>query len=155
VITRARPGERFELIRRTVRNLNADAPILSAGHRALGFFDGEGRVMDTPRRAVAFCGIGNPTRFRIDLEHAGVEILEFRSHRDHHPYGASEFAELEGLARRHGAPLVTTQKDAVRLESVTKTDGTVPLLSFRITAEIHEPEPLMNSVREALAAGPR
>jgi len=155
VITRARPGERFELIRRTVRNLNADAPILSAGHRALGFFDLDGRVTETPRRAVAFCGIGNPTRFRIDLEHAGVEILEFRSHRDHHAYVTSEFAALEALARTHDAPLVTTQKDAVRLESLTKTDGAVPLLSFRITAEIHEPESLMNKVREALAAGKR
>jgi len=142
IITRSRPGERFELIEKVVRRISPESLLLRAGHRPLGFFDGDGKRSEAPRRAVGFCGIGNPSRFRIDLEAQGVQLVEFRPFRDHRRYDPAELAELEDLARRHDAALVTTEKDRVRIGH----DASAGLLTLRIEAVIYEPEPLLNAI---------
>lgn len=64
---------------------------------------------------VAFAGIGRPGKFFATLGAAGAEIATALPFPDHHPYGAGDVARLEQLAETHGAALVTTAKDAVRL----------------------------------------
>ncbi len=60
----------------------------------------------------AFCGIGNPEGFFLDLQRWGLSISGQRAFRDHHKYTLAEAAELEGAAAASGAKaLVTTEKD--------------------------------------------
>jgi tetraacyldisaccharide 4'-kinase len=71
------------------------------------------------RRLVAFCGIGMPEDFHRMLRHLGVEFAAFRPFPDHHPYTHRELEDLSTLARQLGAAgLVTTEKDAVRLQGL-------------------------------------
>ena len=152
IVTRCRRAdEPLWVIERIVRHHNPEAPLVRAGHRAVGFVDRAGHEVARPARAVAFCGIGNPARFRIDLAAQGVELLAFEAHRDHHPYTAAELGRLAGLAREREAPLVTTEKDLARLEAEPGQVG-VTLFALRIESELWQPAPLLERVHAALAS---
>jgi tetraacyldisaccharide 4'-kinase len=150
LITRSGADESFPAIEREVRRYNGTAPLLRVGHRPTGFVNGDGDPADTPSRAVAFCGIGDPGRFRIDLEALGVELDGFRAYADHHPYTAAEIGELVRLAAEADAPLVTTEKDLSRLGRGAGPEVLPSLRALRIEAEPHEPEALIRAVRASL-----
>jgi tetraacyldisaccharide 4'-kinase len=81
------------------RRLGSNQPLLSAGELGSGPY-------------FAFCGIGNPGGFFLDLERWGLSISGQRAFRDHHKYSVADAAELERAAAASGAKaLVTTEKD--------------------------------------------
>jgi tetraacyldisaccharide 4'-kinase len=60
----------------------------------------------------AFCGVGNPEGFFLDLERWGLSVSGRRAFRDHHKYTVAEVNQLESAAVASGASaLVTTEKD--------------------------------------------
>lgn len=151
VITRCRQqSESIKLIERVVRHHNLDIPILRAGHKSAGFFNPAGEAVNRPASALAFCGIGNPNRFRIDLESEGIELVDFRVFSDHHVYSPREIVQLRRQARDRGAVLLTTEKDLVRLPDALRREEGPPLLALRIEPLIFEPEPLLRAVQRAL-----
>lgn len=107
---------------------NVGAAFFSAGTRLLGFVDSEGnRVKPAAlagRRAVAFCGLGNPLNFlemfpadRIHVvEPQELSVAAAKVFPDHHRYTERDLEALERLARKHSADcLLTTEKDRVNL----------------------------------------
>jgi tetraacyldisaccharide 4'-kinase len=68
------------------------------------------------RPVLAFAGIGNPDKFFATLLEAGVAIAEQTSFPDHHRYTASDARALLGRADANHVMLLTTEKDAVRLQ---------------------------------------
>ena len=68
---------------------------------------------DTP--LLAFAGIGRPARFFASVEAIGGQIAKKLSFADHHPYSQQDLAQIQEDAQRHGAELITTQKDWMRL----------------------------------------
>ena len=108
--------------------LNLDAPFFSASTRLLGFADARG-ITTAPeamagRRAVAFCGLGNPRNFLEMFPADRLHVIELQElsvaaakvFPDHHRYTQRDLESLEKLARRHSADcLVTTEKDWVNL----------------------------------------
>ncbi|MEM1385662.1 MAG: tetraacyldisaccharide 4'-kinase [Pseudomonadota bacterium] len=64
---------------------------------------------------VAFAGIGRPEKFFATLAGMGAQLLVREAFPDHHRYSESILWRLRRTAERHGAMLVTTEKDAVRL----------------------------------------
>jgi tetraacyldisaccharide 4'-kinase len=152
LVTRSGPGAVPVEIERVVRSFHRDVPILRAGHRRVGFFDGDGRRVESPRRAVLFCGIGSPEVFRRDVEADGVEVVAFEPGRDHRRYDAADLARLSARAASLGAVLITTEKDRVRLPGKLAEREARALLTLRIEAEPHDAERLLEAVQRALAA---
>ena len=64
---------------------------------------------------VAFAGIGRPVKFFATLAGMGARLVETVPFADHHAYSPAVLRRLISAARRRGAMLVTTEKDAVRL----------------------------------------
>ena len=68
-------------------------------------------------RYVAFAGIGRPEKFFDTLEQLGVDLRDSVPFPDHHVFTESDMRYLRRLARDHGAWLITTEKDYVRLST--------------------------------------
>ena len=152
VLTRLSPSDRAAAAVAAVRKTGFAGPVLRAGHDPAGFVSREGAAIDPPDRVVAFCGIGDPERFRSDLSGLGVTILGFHAFRDHHVLSAPEIRSLADEARRHGVPLATTQKDLVRLEPAgVRPWGDATLIALAIEARIHDERALRDAVRRVLA----
>jgi tetraacyldisaccharide 4'-kinase len=94
------------------------------------------------RKVVAFAGIAKPERFFAALELIGMQPAECVRFRDHHRYSAREIEKLGGDL------LITTEKDAVRLEGLTSR----PFCSLRISAKIPDFDGLMRLVLNRINA---
>ena len=78
---------------------------------------------------LAFCGIAHPERFRATLEEAGLILAGFTAFSDHRSYQQHDMDTLCLHAEKAGAKgLVTTEKDLVKVESLTKN---LPLFSLK------------------------
>ena len=65
-------------------------------------------------RRLAFCGLGNPGSFRQSLDRLGLAEVELVEFADHHEYNEADLRRL----RMRGEVLITTAKDAVRLDDL-------------------------------------
>jgi len=95
------------------------------------------------RSVTAFAGIAKPLRFFSALESMGISLKHRLRFPDHHSYSIREVDTLPGEIH------ITTEKDAVRLESLADTDEP-NFLHLRISAKIPELERLMELIRSRL-----
>lgn len=79
-----------------------------------------------PKPYVAFAGIGRPEKFFDTLIALNVDLRDAVPFPDHHVYSARDIDYLQRLAGDHGAALITTEKDFVRL-TPEQRDGVVTL----------------------------
>lgn len=77
-------------------------------------------------RVIGFCALGQPARFRQSLSDLGLDVIAFTTFPDHHNYTPQDIETLKTEARRHNAPLVTTEKDAIKINN-REGIHTVPL----------------------------
>lgn len=68
------------------------------------------------KNCLAFAAIGDPEKFFATLEEAGIRVASRKGFGDHHFFTDDEIDELLDEADLYGYTLVTTAKDAVRLE---------------------------------------
>ncbi len=65
---------------------------------------------------VAFAGIGRPKKFFDTLREMEVELVLTRAFPDHHKFEDKELDDLRRLAVQREAKLITTEKDAARMD---------------------------------------
>jgi len=100
----------------------------------------------------AFCGIGNPSAFFLDLRNWNVSIAGVREFADHHRYDQGDLRELTSAARQTGArALLTTEKDAQNLPAVLS--GEMPVYVAVIEFSIHPEDQLLAALREKIGTG--
>ncbi len=86
-------------------------------------------------RVAAFCGIGNPSAFFLDLRRWGFDLVAEDAFPDHHVYTDGEIQQLVAKARSKGATaLLTTQKDSIKFSQDWSPQ--LPILSCEIEATI-------------------
>lgn len=68
------------------------------------------------RSVIAFAGLARPEKFFSTLRRIGANCIAELAFSDHHFYSERELVALRNLAERHKAFLVTTAKDAARIE---------------------------------------
>lgn len=94
-------------------------PQVRTRYKPMAWVDPEGR--EHPPEALsgapvlALAGLARPGSFLRTLEQLGVSLRGTALFPDHHPFTAGELREVKERAVRHGARIVTTEKDAVRL----------------------------------------
>lgn len=106
---------------------------------------------------VAFGGIANPARFFALIERLGGRIAAHVTFKDHHTYSETDAERLLALAVRHGARLVTTEKDHVRLVGYSgareRLAETAFVLPIRLVFPEHDAQRLADLVLTAVATG--
>ena len=77
-------------------------------------------------------GIARPERFQTFLNAQGLQTVGHRWFPDHHPFTRAEIDEVEREAARLGATLVTTAKDAVRVEPHARAEWLVASVRLEV-----------------------
>lgn len=70
---------------------------------------------------LAFAGIGRPEKFYSTLRALGSNLVATRDFPDHHAYSDADIIQLQALATRSNATLITTEKDAVKLPASARS----------------------------------
>ncbi len=109
------------------------------------------RPVPKPRRVVAFCGIGNPAAFLTDLEADDLDVVSWRTYRDHQKYTMEQWRDLSETALEKEAVLVTTEKDLVRLPEPALANPNPPLVALCIEPVVHDEAVLLDRVETLLA----
>jgi tetraacyldisaccharide 4'-kinase len=132
-------------------------PVFSAATQLLGFRRLGERIQFVPAGEIgagplyAFCGIGNPRAFFLDLQNWGIAVAGKCEFGDHHRYDERDVRELVAAARRMGArALVTTEKDEQNLSGKKFED--LPVYVAVIDLAIDKEEVFLQAIREKLDA---
>ncbi len=139
----------------------ADAVVLTNDASRQGFPITQQLIWKARRRIIvprelngpcfAFCGIARPEGFFEQLRAAGVTLAGTRRFRDHHPYSDNDVRQLLALRAQHGAAVfVTTEKDAVNLQSRVATLG--PLHVIPVHMELDNADAALSTLLAAIAA---
>ncbi len=102
--------------------------------------------------ALAFAGIGRPAGFFEALEEAGWTLAARVAFADHHSYSARDIDRLTRDAAQAGARiLVTTEKDAVRLERLPAPG--LPLVTAALEVSVEPAGEFAAMLQRACAGG--
>jgi tetraacyldisaccharide 4'-kinase len=89
------------------------------------------------RKVLPFCGIARPKRFLDDLRRQGLDLAPPVLLRDHYTYPPSSLEMIMRLFAQSGAEaLVTTEKDALKIEGERQVFGTAPVYVSRIGLDL-------------------
>ncbi|HEU4769691.1 MAG TPA: tetraacyldisaccharide 4'-kinase, partial [Pyrinomonadaceae bacterium] len=109
-------------LREEILRLNSDAPVFQSRMRILHVVPLRSFETGRPPKSpvAAFCAVGNPRSFFNQLKRENYELVLEKAFTDHHPYSQSDIDSLVEAARNAGAnSLITTAKDAVKLQSIS------------------------------------
>lgn len=91
----------------------------------------------TPGQAIAVSGIARPERFFAAARAAGWSIAREWQFRDHHWFTERDWRAIADAARAVGATVLTTEKDAVRLEPLAqRAEAGVPVIYLPIDVDL-------------------
>lgn len=74
-----------------------------------------GNLQDESASFVAFCGLGQPDKFRRTLREKKLTVTGWHGFPDHYPFTPDDLGRLDREALRKEARLLTTEKDAARI----------------------------------------
>jgi tetraacyldisaccharide 4'-kinase len=120
--------------------VGVDARMQIMAGRVYSLRNGESVLLDG-RRVCTFCGIGNPGSFRDTVVTLGGQITDALVFPDHHPYDTNDIDGIVRTYRNSSADwIVTTEKDAIRLEgtSLSRKLLEVPVCVVTIEAVLVE-----------------
>lgn len=143
VLTRADVVDPMELARleERIQAIAPRTPIIRARHRPVelrNLWNGRTHAPEwlEGRPVLAFCGVGNPTGFLRTLESLDTEVVRFRAYPDHHAYEPRDLRQIDAEGQEFLAEaIVTTEKDAVKIDSDTFT---LTPLALRVEMELAE-----------------
>ena len=139
VFTGSGPSLKENDLENVLKNRFQDKPIFTGGHIPEEIiFPAENRAYAPEflkgKRVVAFAGIARPEVFKDTLTSLGADLVAFRSFNDHHQFRPDEIQALKTAKEETGADcMITTEKDWVRLASITREYTDLAYLTVRFT----------------------
>ncbi len=157
LITRSDQSDLPASIEAPLRSHNPQAPIFRARLEPRAWVNcrtGERHSLHEPpfERAAAFCGVGNPQSFRRMLESLGVPLVDWHEFGDHHRYRPHEMKRIRAHALAKAASaLVTTAKDAVKLEATAELAAPLSLYWLDVEFAIEHQDRFMSEIAKRLS----
>jgi tetraacyldisaccharide 4'-kinase len=114
-------------------------------------------IAGADRHVVAVAGIAQPERFVNALGERGWGVVDVLRFGDHHAYTRADVSRIIAASRRAGAPILTTEKDAMRLLPLRPFAAPIAYVPLTVTVE---PEDafrtwLVDGLRQARARADR
>lgn len=135
-----------------VRRHAPDVPLARLRLEPAGWSDLLGTPRSGPGEAsLAVAGIGEPETFLASARAAGCPDVPLMTFPDHHSFTAADAVRIRRYAG--GGPIVTTEKDAVRLAPLADALPEVRVLHLRIVVE--EGEAAIDAALDRLASAAR
>lgn len=137
-----------------------DLPVVRACYRIAGLTDligGDPRPVEwlDGRSVHALSGVARPRSFLQTLTAAGARLTGNSDFGDHHAFTAAEFSAVLDEAKREGAQVVTTEKDAQRLAALAPDAKTVAQVAVVVVdTEVLEGESFLDAALARLAPAP-
>ena len=125
-----------ELLEPTLAALARLAPqaiVAAAAHVPTGLFDAAGRAIPCApgERVVCLSGIARAGDLAASARALGLTVVEDLCYADHHRFTGRQWRDAETRAHRHGARLVVSAKDAVRLTADRRARAAVLEVDWR------------------------
>ncbi|HET9328561.1 MAG TPA: tetraacyldisaccharide 4'-kinase [Candidatus Eisenbacteria bacterium] len=98
----------------SIRRYAPAARFAAGRHRVTGVRHLDGSPAAAPGRVRVVTATGHPEAVAASAREAGLEVTELSAYRDHHWFRREEAERERAAARRAGAALLMTAKDAVR-----------------------------------------
>ena len=125
--------------------------MLRRHYGALRPLTGGGEVSPAGRTAVAVSGIARPERFQAALRDEGWTVVSEMRFADHHWFTRRDVARIRDVAAAaHADVVVTTEKDAVRLEKVAAQPDGIPWAYLPMEITIAPTPEFSSWLRESL-----
>lgn len=109
---------------------------------------------DSIKGASVLClsAIANPERFVESAKHCGATVHSVITYPDHHWYSVSDVAKVIDVATKHNLTVVTTEKDAVKLESMNDAfaKAGIRLVTLPVTLHVRSGMLELNNKFESL-----
>ena len=102
---------------------------------------------------IAVSALGNPTSFEETIRSFGYTLIDTLRYDDHHPYSQDDLAAMAKAAKEQNAVLVTTEKDAVKMDASYMEAHHVPLYVLGIEIEIVKGKKELQNVLEQVVGG--
>jgi tetraacyldisaccharide 4'-kinase len=140
ILTRADQSPYAEKLKAVLRKYNRQAPIVETILEVTSVINWKDKTeIDLEslkgKKAVIFCGIGNPHSFEITLKSLEIEIKNAFFFVDHYIYTRKNLLSLDEKGKELGADfLITTEKDSIRLPQINDLKN--PLLVVNIELRI-------------------
>lgn len=142
LITRAnQPFDKARTLQVIESHCQANTPVFFFSSAILQFRNlVAGEIIDsatfTGKKIAVLCGIGNPRAFAADLRQLGLVITSENFFADHYAYTQEDMGRVIEAAQKSGAEMIiTTEKDAVRLESLQMTGMAVYAAVLQMQSE--------------------
>jgi tetraacyldisaccharide 4'-kinase len=147
VITRADQAEGIQSLRSELAQLTGGCPQFLSSMRTVRIapLTDPSKRAELPQRSAAFCAVGNPKSFFSQLRDEGHELSFTKAFPDHYSYTQKDLDRLVNAGKKAGAEaLITTAKDAVKLQSLTIA---MPCYILEISIVVENSEELGRLIR--------
>ena len=147
VITRADQAEGIQSLRSELAQLTVGCPQFLSRMRTVRIarLSDSSKSPELPKRSAAFCAVGNPQSFFTQLRDEGQELFFAKDFPDHYSYTQKDLDRLVNAAKKAGVEaLITTAKDAVKLQSLTIA---MPCYILEISIDVENSEELRKLIR--------
>lgn len=141
VVTRSHLLDNEDEVQLAIRARNQIVPIVYFYHDGTALSDlKSGRVFPLraflQKRVIALAAIANPELFLRDLAHYQIRVVDRSLFRDHHRFTQAQLDEvLSRLSHTGAEAIVTTEKDAVRLQKLRFNEDQIFLFHIQLKAE--------------------
>lgn len=135
-----------ESIYAVLRRYHLHVPVAEAVHRpkwCISFSDWNSfrkrtdcDTLPNSQHVIAVSALGNPASFEATIQAFGYTIVDTIRYDDHHQYSQDDLDAMTKKAQEQGAVLVTTEKDAVKMDAAYITAHSIPLYVLGIEIEI-------------------
>ena len=142
-------------VKEKVSEFSKQALVIESNYVLDGFLNMKGEKKQSPQgeESLLVSALGNSKAFEDSVKALGLKVLKHIQFRDHHGYTEADYKNILEQARGLNLKtIVTTQKDAVKLEKLIKSDDNMNWIVSNLKVSfINEAESLYAKINQILS----